>query len=193
MTETVPQHAEKADGLSQAEAAVFEAIRVFRRTLEEGPPLDSAEISYKPSTALIDDQRYRLDSVNTLDRYPYDGVLSNAAASEYPDVQVTLLSLSPHWEDRIRAVALRESIRSEITLPDGFPCIYEPADSPRNADHLRPSPVVWVASPDEAMLHELLPLYEELWNAYENQWPHSPNRTFKVGRLDRLSPHGVYR
>jgi hypothetical protein len=78
-------------------------------------------------------------------------------------------------------------------MPDGFPCIFEPADSPKKADVLNPQPFVWVASLDERMLHELLPFYRELWGAYENQWPHSPHRTFEVGLLDGVATHGICR
>jgi hypothetical protein len=187
------EKAEKADELSRAEDAILEAVQEYRRVLAEGPVLDSTEISYKPSTALIDDQRFKIEPTNTLYPYRYDGVLNEAAGTELPALQVLLLAESPHWEDRIRAKALYASMREDITLPDGFPCIYEPADSPNKGDHLYKVPSVWVASPDEAMLHALLPLYRELWDAHESQWPHAPNRTFEVGRLDKVSPHRVYR
>lgn len=80
-----------------------------------------------------------------------------------------------------------------ITLPDGFPCIHEPADSPRSKTSKNPRVFNWVVSPDEEMLRELLPLYRDLWASYKAQWPHSPNRVFELGRLDGVAPHQVYR
>lgn len=182
-----------AEELGQAEDAILKALAEYRHVLAKGPVLDSTEIIYRPSKAGIDDHKFRIDLVNAAAPYVHDGPFLNACDAELPAVQVALLSFSPHWEDRIRAAALRGSIRDEVTMPDGFPCIYEPADSPSRSNTLYPRSSVWVASPDEGMLHELLPLYRELWGAYEDQWPHSPNRTFQVGRLDGVSPRGVYR
>lgn len=187
------EKASKADQLSQAEHAILTAIQQYRDILAEGPTLDATEITYKPSKVVIDDRAFKIESVNTLSPFRYDGVIAQAADRDIPSLQVLLLALSPHWEDRIRAAALQGHLRNEITMPDGFPCIYVPADSPSNVQISRPSPFVWVASADEAMLHELLPLYRELWGAYEAQWRHTPNRTFVVGRLDKVAPYGVYR
>ena len=113
--------------------------------------------------------------------------------SEFPQAEATMLSLSTNWEDRIRAAAMRNSMITPVTLPDGFPCIYEPASSPHNKGRLRPRDHAWVKSADKAMLEELLPLYRELWAAYESGWPQATRRRFEIGALNGLSPYGVYR
>lgn len=156
-------------------------------------PLDQRAIEYLPSSVGLDSHRYTIDQVNTLRNYPADERITAAVAAEFPHVEIELLGSSPHWEDRIRAEAVSAALRKEITLPDGFPCIYEPVDSPNMARVLHPRPNPWVVSPDMGMLEELLPLYRELWAAYENQWPHTPNRVFEVGRLDDLPARAVYR
>jgi hypothetical protein len=187
------QKAEKADQLSQAEDAILAAFQVYSETLAAGPLLDPSELLYRSGSAPDNEHKFNLEPVGVHRRFAYDGVFAHATESEAPLAHQLLLSLSPHWEDRIRAVALQRFLRDEITMPNGFPCIYEPANSPRNAEALNPKPFVWVASPDEAMLHELLPLYRELWDSYEAQWSHTPNRTFEVGRLNRVAASGVYR
>lgn len=176
--------------LAEAEAGVLEAIAVYRRAVEANSQ-PASEIVFAPSS--YDDRLYKTHSIHVAEHYCEDTVFVAASGSDLPSLQSVLLSLSPHWQDRLRAAALRDSLNDEITLPDGFPCIYEPANSPRYRDYLRPRDHAWVVSPDEEMLHELLPLYRELWGSYEDQWPHSPNRTFEVGRLNGLSPFGVYR
>lgn len=137
---------------------------------------------------------YDVSGLNLLTRFRGDAVVADAVL-EPANILDTAheLSLSEHWEDRLRAEALRQAAGRNITLPDGFPCIYEPADSPRRATSNYPQPFAWVVSPDDAMLIELLPLYRELWAAYEAQWPNSPHRIFEFGRLDRLSVRSVYR
>jgi hypothetical protein len=185
--------ANHADDLSQAGDAVLAAVQEYRRVLAAGPLLESTEITYKASKIASIDQTYKIDTVNAISPYAHDHVLVQALNEEHPSLQALLLEFSPHWEDRIRAAALREHLHRDVTLPDGFPCIYEPAESPKRASVLNPAPFVWVASPDEEMLHKLLPLYRELWDSYENQWPHSENRQFVVGRLNGVSPRGVYR
>lgn len=184
---------EQAGRLADAEDSILEAVAAYRRLLADLPMLEAAPIAYAPSTVLGDAHRYAIEPVNTAHPYRQDAGFVRAATAEMPGLQALLLSFSPRWEDRIRAEALSTSLRSEITLPDGFPCIYEPADSPRKQGRGCAKDLVWVASPDEAMLSELLPLYRELWSAYESQWPSSPNRAFEVGRLNGLSARGIYR
>lgn len=101
------------------------------------------------------------------------------------------LMVSPNWEDRLRAEIVRARIN--VTLPDDFPCIYETPDSPHRSGTKDPEPNPWVVSPDIDMLTTLLPLYQELWDSYTNQWGPDSRRTFAVGRLDGLSVRGVYR
>lgn len=170
-------------------AAVYAALAA----VVAAGPADAVPIEYTPDEVGLDNHRYSMDSVNTLRRYSVDEQIQNAAHAGLPHVEIAVLAQSPHWKDRVRAAAVRASLYEEITLPDGFPCIYEPANSPRMARVLSPRPQAWVVSPDEGMLRELLPLYRELWGAYESQWPTSPNRHFEVGHLDGLSPNGVYR
>ncbi|ROR75984.1 hypothetical protein SAMN06295974_3871 [Plantibacter flavus] len=186
------QQAPVVDELTTARDAVVEAVRTYRLRVEavgsiEGVPIGSTTADGPYS------QRYRMGDHDVRRLMREDPVLAAAADADRPVLEQLLLSSSPHWEDRVRAAALERHLRSSIRLPDGFPCIYEPADSPRNAGLLRPRDEVWVASPDVNMLNELLPLYQELWTAYEDQWPHSPNRVFVVGRLDGVSPTSVYR
>jgi len=182
--------ANQATKITAAEDAVLIAVDNYRKVLTGGAALDAAPIAYAVSESSRDDHRYTFQHGGSFEG---DDVFDRAAAAELPAVQATLLSLSPRWEDRIRAAAVRESIRTEIVMPNGFPCIYEPADSPNNAGHLYPRASAWVASPDLTMLQELLPLYRELWSAYQGQWPGSPKRAFEVGTMNRVSPGGVYR
>lgn len=182
-----------ADELATAADAVRQAVEHYREVAALSSALDATDLAYLPSTALLDTKDYKLDGVNALYPFRNDGVLQSAAGAEDPFTEMVLLEASPHWQDRIRAKALHLNLADEVTLPDGFPCIFEPVDSPRNARHVNQRRFVWVASPDEDMLHELLPLYRELWAAYENQWPTTPNRSFVVGRLDGVSPYGVFR
>jgi hypothetical protein len=79
------------------------------------------------------------------------------------------LIVSPHWQDRVRAEAIIESLR--VTLPDDFPCIVEAEWSPNLRDGqslsspYRLSQHVWVAHPDDDLLHDLLPEYQAMWDA----------------------------
>jgi hypothetical protein len=182
-----------AQRVALARTTAIAALTEYRDAVAAAGAQDASPLSYAPSTALRDNHRYDLANVNTALPFRDDDTIESAAAAELPPLETLLLSLSPRWEDRIRAAVLRLEQHQSLALPDGFPCIYEPADSPRNEGVLRPRPHAWVVSPDEGMLHTLLPLYRELWAAYENQWPHSPNRTFEVGRLDGLKPYSVYR
>lgn len=59
-------------------------------------------------------------------------------------------------------------------------------------DRDQPRPFPWVVSPDENMLQELLPLYQELWDCYTSQWGPQSRRVMVFGHLNGLSPHGVY-
>lgn len=149
-------------------------------------------ITYTPTSGR--EHSYDVSGVNMLARFGQDAKIAEATEhSHLLLMEAAILAVSPHWEDRIRAEAIRQAAYNSITLPNGFPCIYEPADSPKGARNSNARVFHWVVSPDEAMLHELLPLYRELWDSYESQWPHSPNRTFEVGRLDAVLPHRVFR
>lgn len=119
--------------------------------------------------------------------YPADPVLADADAGD-----LAALMSSPHWEDRIRARVLADRLTEQITMPAGFPCIVEPEDSPRRAQVLRPQALIWVASPDEDMLTELLPLYQELWDGYHSQWS-SPGRVFRLDHRDDVTTSKIYR
>lgn len=90
----------------------------------------------------------------------------------------------------MRAEVLRR--HTAITLPDQFPALYERLDSPHQQGVSRSRPHAWVVSSDIAMLEELLPRYQELWDAYTAQWGPDSRRLFAVGRLDGLSPNRVY-
>jgi len=182
----------RAAAHTRAAARVTEALRAFQGIVASPQGPDAVPVSYTPTSALLDNHQYRIESVSASD-FADDAAFVDARENALPGLDVLLLSVSPHWEDRIRASLLRETRADRITLPAGFPCIYEPADSPRNANRIHAEAFAWVVSPDVDMLHELLPLYQELWTAYENQWPHTPNRSFLVGTLDDLSPRSVYR
>ncbi len=108
-----------------------------------------------------------------------------------PIDDMVALSRSTHWEDRVRAELLRDNY--EIVLPDGFPCLFETPNSPKQSGHQHPKPKPWVVSPDIAMLEALLPDYQELWDSYTSQWGPDRRRVFAVGRLDGLSTSGIYR
>lgn len=169
-------------------------IEQIRDAITELAATPSTEpLAYTPSPVGLDTHRYDIDGPNALHRYPDDAKVQAAAQSANPHADIAVLALSPHWEDRIRANAVRAALHNGISLPNDFPCIYEPAGSRNAANTPRRTPFAWVVSPDEAMLHDLLPLYRELWDAYESQWPHTPNRTFEVGRLSGLPAVNVYR
>ena len=189
MTNLETKKALLADELSTAEDAVRRAVEHYQDVAARSDILDATDLGYTPSTAMLDMKDYRLDSVGALRPFRNDSVLHSAAGAENPLVELLLLEASPRWQDRIRAKALQLALANDVTLPDGFPCIYEPRDDRRSSARN----YVWVASPDEGMLHELLPLYRELWASYESQWPNSPNREFVVGRLDGVSPYKVFR
>lgn len=140
------------------------------------------DIIYDPGTAGHDTGKYEITYGH---RFALDtvGHLGLDAIAE--------LSKSPHWQDRIRAEYLRHHRR--VTLPDQFPCIYETPDSPNRAGTPMPDGFAWVTSPDEDLLHAVLADYQELWDCYTSQWGPNRRRIFEVGKLDGLSPHGVYR
>lgn len=146
-------------------------------------PAPPRPLVYQPTTAGLDAGRY---DVSYPGREFRDDLVALAV---FPDLPV--LASSPHWEDRVRAEVLRQRLR--VTLPDQFPCIYETADSPNQRRHPNPQPHPWVISPDLDMLTALLPDYQDLWDSYTSQWGDDSRRTFAVGRLDGLKPHGVYR
>lgn len=140
------------------------------------------DLRYEPNPVGIDSGDYRLDERRGFD----EDWVSETSLADLP-----ALAQSPDWEDRLRAEILRQ--RTRITLPDGFPCIYEVADSPHQANVLHPRPRPWVVSPDEGMLAELLPLYQEMWDHQTRQWGPGSRRVFAFGHLDGLSPRRVYR
>lgn len=142
----------------------------------------SSQINYKPTTGGIDTGEY---DVRDRDGWRKDSVVRAGIED------LAALAHSSCWEDRVRAAVLLDRI--EVTLPDQFPCLYEPAESPRRSGALRSQPFVWVASPDIDMLRALLPDYQELWDSYNAQWGPNSQQTFVVGRLDGVSPRGVYR
>ncbi|WP_311245264.1 MULTISPECIES: hypothetical protein [unclassified Microbacterium] len=182
-----------ADDLSSAADDVRSALTRYLEIAEMAAELDPTPISYQQSTVLYDTVQYTLENVNALSRFRGDHVLVEARNAEHPYLEMMMLAASPHWEDRIRAKALHLDLDREITLPDDFPCIYEPADSPRRRSAHHAKPFVWVASADEALLHQVLPHYRELWDSHQAQWPHSPNREFVVGRLSGIEPYAVFR
>lgn len=139
-------------------------------------------IRYSPSTVGLDLGLYDLSLRDSL----RDDVVASATIDDLAE-----LARSPHWEDRIRAEHLRD--RTTITLPDQFPCIFETPDSPNRADLKYQFPFARVVSPDMDMLVELLPDYQELWDSHTSQWGPGSRRIMAVGRLDGLSPRGVYR
>lgn len=112
--------------------------------------------------------------------YAADPAIANATLAD-----LSYLVASPHWQDRVRAEVLRRAVR--VTMPDQFPCLYE---SDARADR---KPIVWVASPDIAMLEALLPDYQALWDSHTDQWGPSHRRTFAVGLLDGVAATGIQR
>lgn len=190
---SIPTAAEIVDDISSAADEVRRAFDRYRSAVTAAAELEHNALSFQNSPAGIDNMRFDLSNVNTLRPYRGDHALVGAAGAEDPFLEMLLWKESPHWEDRIRAKALYLDLSGEITLPDGFPCIYEPADSPKRQGSNNPRPFVWIASADEDLLRDVLPLYRELWTSYEDQWPTSPNRTFELGRLDGVSPYQVFR
>lgn len=148
----------------------------------ERSPHHPRDLRYEPNTMGIDSGDYRLDERGG---FAEDWVGATTIAD------LPALAQSPDWEDRLRAEILRQ--RTRITLPDGFPCIYELAESPSRSNTLHPRPRPWVVSPDEEMLAELLPVYQELWDHQTRQWGPGSRRVFALGHLDGLSPRRVYR
>lgn len=181
------------------EARLAQAKLTLAATLSEISTLTAVashnpdELRYQPAGDYVADHRFGVRDL-TVDRL-FDGDPSfvNATRSPTPFVELQVLSTSPDWQDRIRAAAAQTWLRDSITMPDGFSCIYEPATSPSQRGYKYPRDMVWLASPDENMLHELLPLYRELWASYESQWRSTPERTYEVGRLDGVAPSRVYR
>lgn len=109
---------------------------------------------------------------------------------------IARLAQSPDWEDRLRGQYLLNHCK--ILLPDGFPCIFEPVDSPAQSHNGRLARVTpWVVSPDQDMLTDLLPEYQAMWDDYvlvqHHWWGPDARRTFVVGTLDELPSHGVFR
>lgn len=139
------------------------------------------DLTYTPNPAGTDTHTFSIQSGSF-----FGDMVSSCSIAE-----LHALSQSDDWQDRVRAEIVRE--RSTITLPDGFPCIYEQEDSPNKSAHKYPAPTAWVVSPDIDMLRELLPLYQELWDAYTSQWGPASRRVMAAGRLNGLSPRGVCR
>ncbi|WP_277209200.1 hypothetical protein [Isoptericola croceus] len=104
---------------------------------------------------------------------------------------------SHDWADRVRAAAILESLRSDLTLPDGFPVIVEVSSSPNLVRWPRPEYVparhVWVAHPDVEVLRGLLDDYQAMWDGYTAQWGPNARRLFTVAGVDGVSAGGLYR
>lgn len=143
---------------------------------------DTRDLAYTPSPAGLDTSKYDVSR---------DSWFAGDPVFAFCVDDLAVLATSDHWEDRVRAEVLRR--RLTITLPDQFPCIYETSDSPNQSRHKHKRPKPWIISPDIDMLHALLPGYQELWDNYTSQWGPGSRRTFAVGRLDGMTPHGVYR
>lgn len=149
----------------------------------------SQDVGYAPRSNL--DHRYDLSTTNITFRFREDQIINEVIARPHVDdvfEEIARLSVSKDWQDRVRAEALRSAASNRITLPDQFPCIYD-----ANSTHAPNR--VWVVSADVKMLQTLLPLYIELWEAYDAQWPEKApedRRSFAFGRLDGLSPRGMY-
>lgn len=150
----------------------------------------TTDLNYTPSSRL--NLRYDLGATDSAYRFRDDKVIADTTVYSNVDTifhTIGELSISEDWQDRVRAEALREAAYRRITLPDHFPCIYD-----ANTTH-EPARV-WVVSADSDMLETLLPLYRELWDAYNSQWPEQPaerRRDFVFGYLDGISPRGMYR
>lgn len=139
-------------------------------------------LSYEPNNVGIDSGDYRLDE---------RGAFSEDWVSQSSLADIVELSESPNWEDRLRAEIIRS--RARITLPDGFTCIYETPGSPSQSGFKFPREKAWVVSPDEEMLADLLPVYQDLWDHHTRQWGDASRRVFALGYLNGLSPRRVYR
>lgn len=143
------------------------------------------DIKYTPSTAGFD-LSYDISGYG---RFGDDDV----ASMGWEDVESC--ATSPDWEDRVRAAHLLK--RLKVTMPPGFVCIYERADSPeqqRDERFLRfAKDKPWVVSPDIDMLEELLPHLQELWDNYTSQWGPTARRVFAIGPLDDVPVYRVYR
>ena len=183
--------ARRANDLVCAEAELREALEEYRRAAALASVLDPTDIVYRASSAGRDNIRYTVGGSSH--SFRYDGPFQAAQGAGDTLFEALLLAASPHWQDRVRAEALLAAEHRPVTLPDGFPAIYEVEDSPNKARNKYRTRDPWVVSPDEAMLIELLPMYQELWDAYTAQWGPASRRVFAVGRLDGMSPRGVYR
>jgi hypothetical protein len=146
------------------------------------------EINYTPSGLSHFDRTYDVGSPNST------GFNSDPVARMGVE-DLAGLATSPDWEDRVRGAWLKN--RLEVTLPDGFPCIYERVDSPNHLRNGVPNPhakpFAWVVSPDITMLENVLDDYQLAWDSYTSQWGPSSRRLLAVGRLDGLSAYGVFR
>ncbi len=178
--------------LLDAESALREALAAYRAASAAAATLEPCEVAYSPSSALRDDMRYDIGT-SPRHRLARDHVFQVADERDDALFEALVMASSPHWQDRIRAEALLASEGRPVALPDGFPAIYEVEDSPNKVRNMYPTRDPWVVSPDEGMLIELLPLYQELWDSYTAQWGPASRRIFAVGRLDGMRPRGVYR
>lgn len=170
------RHRDEGDALDWAENTIRE-LHDRATTTTAGAPL-----AYTPPRVGIDTHTYAL---RFRDAFTADPVV-RLGIDDLPS-----LATSPHWPDRVRAELLREQL--SVTLPDQFPCLYETPDSPSQSRRKYPAPNPWVVSPDIDMLHLLLADYQQMWDAYTDQWGPASRRIFTVGRLDGLSPGQVYR
>jgi hypothetical protein len=137
--------------------------------------------------------RYNPGTVGDSHRYDVSGYgyfdADDVAHMGFEDIAPC--ATSPCWEDRVRAAYLMKHI--EVTLPDGFICLYETADSPNHSRNIVRRDDPWVVSPDADMLTALLPEYQWMWDGYTAKWGSGARRTFAVGPLDGVPAYQVYR
>jgi len=182
-----------ASTIDAAREDAISALEIYRSLIDAGVEPALEELNFEIPEGLHDDHRFSPQSWQSLRMYVNDEKTVTAKRGEFPFVEATLMAMSPHWQDRIRAAVIHNNIARPIAMPPKMFCIYEPADSPKKANLLNPRTTVWISSTDEQMLTELLPIYQRMWAAYENQWPTSPNREFTLGQLDNVEPYRVYR
>lgn len=96
--------------------------------------------------------------------------------------RLPILARSDDWQDRIRAQIIIDSL--VLSPPDDLPVIYETEDSPYQQRYAsktfpyRASQHVWVIHPNPAVLEEVLPGYQALWDAGRGE---RHRRKFAIG------------
>lgn len=122
------------------------------------------DLTFNPGHRMRDDER-----------------LMSAFAANDPWIELAFLARSSDPNDRIRAAAMYTELKSSIKMPEDCWAIYQAPDKNGRT-------YVWVASLDKDMLEKLYPFYCELWENYENQWPHTPNRKLLLGQPGNVRP-----